>query len=124
MVFDPFGEDDPFSQVDDDYDLALANIFPSIVTVQTPARSTRTADALPPRGSAETDQIEQHALHSIFADGVASQVLWDGCVESNRDQMSSRTHKGIVWHEHRAFHTLGPPLFSLLMTLTCSAVHI
>ena len=122
MAYDPFGEDNPF-KADEDYDPAMANIFPSIVLVQTPTRSTRTAVAVTPRGSAATDEIEQHALHSIFADGTASQVLWDGCVESNRDQMSSRTHKGIVWHEHRAFHTLGPP-FLLLMTLTCSAVHI
>ena len=57
--FDPFGDDD-------------------IVLVQSPARTTQTAAAIIPLGTAATDRLEQHALHAIFLDGDASEVVWDG----------------------------------------------
>ena len=57
---DPFGEDfddnPPFDPFGDD----------DIVPVQSPARSTRTAAAIIPLGTAATDRLEQHALHAFL----------------------------------------------------------
>ena len=109
MVFDLFGTGDPFDQDVSDVALAVNAPLSSISKVQSPGRPIWTAVVLHPRVLPAYDKIEQHALPSIFADGNASEVLWNSWVDMNRDQMPSRTHTAFVWHEHRALHTIGVP---------------
>ena len=70
---DPFG--DEFGGFNPPFDPFGDN---EIVPVQSPARTTRTAAAIIPLGTAATDRLEQHALHAILLDGGAAEVICDG----------------------------------------------
>ena len=75
MAFDPFGADDPFAFADDDWIAPPAPVTVStIITVQSSSGSIPTIASALARDMPADDKVEQHVLHSIFADGVASEV--------------------------------------------------
>ena len=75
MPFDPFGEDDPFHDQDDDWvSLPAPVTSATTITVPSPIRSIPTIASTLARDMPADDKVEQHVLHSIFADSVASEV--------------------------------------------------
>ena len=90
MAIAAFDEEDPFSFDDPDIAPPGYGNSSSSSSAQPTGGSSRIATA--PSSSPVNNTIEQHALHSIFADGAASEVPWNVCVELSRGQMSSRIH--------------------------------
>ena len=75
MSFDPFGADDPFQdQVDDWISPPMQVTVSPKLTVQSPSGSIPTIASALARDIPADDKVEQHVLHSMFADGVASEV--------------------------------------------------
>ena len=75
MPFDPFGDDDPFPDEHDDWISEPAPLTAStIIAVQSSSASILTIASALARDMPADDKVEQHVLHSIFADGVASEV--------------------------------------------------
>ena len=74
-MFDAFGEDDPFGDQHDDWDPPPAPVtISTIITVQSAIDPIPTIASALARDMPADDKVEQHVLHSIFADGVASEV--------------------------------------------------
>ena len=75
MPFDPFGEDDPFEDQQDDWISSQVPVtIATNVTVQLPCAFKSLVSSALDRDLPIDDKVEQHVLHSIFADGVASEV--------------------------------------------------
>ena len=75
MSFDPFGDDDPFQDQHDDWiSEPVPVIISTTITVQSAVCSIPTIPSALARDMPADDKVEQHVLHSIFADGVASEV--------------------------------------------------
>ena len=78
LAFNPFGEDDPFQDAHDDWLSPPAPVTVStIITVQSSSGSIPTIAFALARDIPAGDKVEQHVLHSIFADGVAFEVPVD-----------------------------------------------
>ena len=75
IMFDAFGEDDPFQDQHDDWVSPPAPVtISTIITVQSAIDPIPTIAPALARDMPADDKVEQHVLHSIFADGVASEV--------------------------------------------------
>ena len=75
MPRDPFAEDDMLAFQDEVLVKPPAPMTaPTILTPQSRIVSIPTTASAHARGSPVDDTIEQHVLHAMFADGVASEV--------------------------------------------------